>query len=474
MFLADSLLSASNITTRGTQFVDDVGRVVVLRGLNLPINAKMPDFEPLKDPSHMSRLQTLPLYGTSIARVLFTWEAFEPERGVYNLDYLNYYLKLVQTLYDQGILTMVDMHQDFYSRWLNLGCGEGFPRWAILVDPILQKNPWNGPTCVAWILQGPFDVASKLNWKLFYAGENGVRDRFLDMWEYLAKTFADNPGVIGYDILNEPYGDEETEIGPLYEDAAKRIRKYDKKAILFIEPQIYKGAGRRTNLPQPTFDNYVVAFHYYGQTRHPMIVLPFEQALGTWSNQTGTWDVPIFFGEFGANTDRNPDTADFQAPNYISMFYDELDQRLLGGTQWGWTDDFNDKTKDGWNAENFSIVDQRRNMRSNFAVRPYPKAIAGNPGQFKVDSIEKVMQLSWEVTTATLAAGAASGGQGATTVIFAPVQGFFAVPKASQLDIQVTPANGLTCSFSSDWLIYSCLASKAGSYSLVIQPKQLA
>ncbi len=55
----------------------------------------------------------------------------------------------------------------------------------------------------------------------------------------------------------------------------------------------------------------------------------------------------------------------------------------------------------------------------------------------QVDSIEKVMQLSWEVTAATLAAGAASGGQGATTIIFAPVQGFFAVPKASQLDIQV-------------------------------------
>lgn len=68
------------------------------------------------------------------------------------------------------------------------------------------------------------------------------------------------------------------------------------------------------------------------------------------------------------------------------MFYDELDARLLGGTQWGWTDDYNDKTKDGWNSENFSIVDQRRNLRSNFAVRPYPKAIAGIPGQFKVCS----------------------------------------------------------------------------------------
>ena len=25
-----------------------------------------------------------------------------------------------------------------------------------------------------------------------------------------------------------------------------------------------------------------------------------------------------------------------QAPNYINMVYDLLDQHLLGGTQWGW------------------------------------------------------------------------------------------------------------------------------------------
>ena len=35
---------------------------------------------------------------------------------------------LVQALYKQGVYTLVDMHQDFYSRWLNKGCGEGFPQ----------------------------------------------------------------------------------------------------------------------------------------------------------------------------------------------------------------------------------------------------------------------------------------------------------------------------------------------------------
>lgn len=51
---------------------------------------------PLDDTKKLSYLQTLPLYGVSIARVLFTWEAFEPERGQYNMEYLNYYLKLVE------------------------------------------------------------------------------------------------------------------------------------------------------------------------------------------------------------------------------------------------------------------------------------------------------------------------------------------------------------------------------------------
>ena len=53
-----------------------------------------------------------------------------------------------------------------------------------------------------------------------------------------AETFANNPAVIGYDLLNEPFGDEVKEIGPLYEDVAARIRKHDQNAILFIEPQV--------------------------------------------------------------------------------------------------------------------------------------------------------------------------------------------------------------------------------------------
>jgi hypothetical protein len=55
----------------------------------------------------------------------------------------------------------------------------------------------------------------------------------------------------------------------------------------------------------------------------------------------------------------------------------------------------------------------------------------------QVDLENKVMTLSWQVSAGTLAAGAGSGGRGATTEVFAPVQGFFAVSSVTRLSIQV-------------------------------------
>jgi Cellulase (glycosyl hydrolase family 5) len=56
-----------------------------------------------------------------------------------------------------------------------------------------------------------------------------------------AAEFADNPAVLGYDILNEPAGSQRYQIQALWEDAAKVIRKRDPDGILFLTPQFLLG-----------------------------------------------------------------------------------------------------------------------------------------------------------------------------------------------------------------------------------------
>lgn len=53
-----------------------------------------------------------------------------------------------------------------------------------------------------------------------------------------AEHFATTPGIIGYDMLNEP-GIDGPQLSALYEDVAKRIRRNHKDAILFVSASLF-------------------------------------------------------------------------------------------------------------------------------------------------------------------------------------------------------------------------------------------
>ena len=70
--------------------------------------------------------------------------------------------------------------------------------------------------------------------------------------------------MIGYDLLNEPFGDEVTEIGPLYADVAQRIRKHDPDGILFIEPQVACMRTACRSLHNPLYSGCGIHLAYLG------------------------------------------------------------------------------------------------------------------------------------------------------------------------------------------------------------------
>lgn len=447
MLMAALPARAGGLRADGGWFRDGSGGVVILRGVDVAGNSKVPPFEPITDEK---MLDPLPRWGLDAVRLLFTWEAYEPTRGAYDdAGYLAWYRRTVAAARARNLYVVVDFHQDAFSRYTLGGCGEGFPSWA-LPPSVTPAVPDNGAGCADWgkRMLGDADVAAA--WNAFYSDANGVRSRYLMMIARVAAALASEPNVVGYDLLNEPAGDEATQIAPLYEDAARAIRAVDGTAILFVSPAGLTGAGTPTKLPRPSFGNLAYAPHFYD----PGIFLyhgwggsdetqPFAAMTAT----ATAWSAPLFVGEYGA-----PPSTDL-VEGYMTTLHARLDDAFASGAQWVYTPGWTPAAKDGWNTEDFSIVDDSGALRANFRVRPTVQRVAGTPlalaASDEVTAKKNVVTLSWQHDPAASA-----------TIVFAPLAWFGGATELA--------ADGdLRCSSTGDSV--SCTAPTAGAKRLRIR-----
>ncbi|MCL2209207.1 MAG: cellulase family glycosylhydrolase [Treponema sp.] len=129
---------------------DDEGRELILRGVNLGGDSKIPLCKngeeilpsfldrknnvsfigrpfPLEEAeNHFKRLKKS---GMTFLRLLVTWEAVEHEGpGIYDEAYLAYLRKILLAAEKEGISVFIDPHQDVWSRWTG---GDGAPAWTM-------------------------------------------------------------------------------------------------------------------------------------------------------------------------------------------------------------------------------------------------------------------------------------------------------------------------------------------------------
>lgn len=335
---------------------DSEGRQVLLRGVNVnqlidygqPDPAK-PTVWPLKD----SDYALMERYGFGVQRLALSWSALEPKRGVFD----EAYLARVRTAVDQaaahGIHTVLDMHQDTFSKYVSAAPGtrcranaspefgnDGAPKWATRTD---------GAKACGFLGR---DLSPNVQQAFtnLYNDTDGIGTAFARTWGRLAKIFADDPAVAGYDLLNEPGPGNAPGVtssillGRLYQQAITSIRAAESKVaggfhhLVFFEPSIlWSGLGFDTTPPAGFADDPLLVFspHLYSESITMdqglgVTLTSIEQGYATAERTARAYGAPLWSGEWGWFGE--PD--DFRSR--FDRFLERQNSDLLGSAIWVW------------------------------------------------------------------------------------------------------------------------------------------
>ncbi|KNC51965.1 endoglycoceramidase [Thecamonas trahens ATCC 50062] len=239
--------------------VDGQNRTRIFHGVNavMKIFPWVPNVEVFTLDDSLAEEDWLRLadWGFTAVRLGTMWPGLEWERGVYNTTYLDVLEEIVNGLGKHGIFTLLDAHADLFNRNF---CGEFAPDWAVATDgdflpfpqPIaasIKRNASTGYPELDDCLSRPFfeyyfTHAVSYAYQGLYDNHNGTLDSF----------FKDNPYVLGYELLNEPwagdiYADPELlefgvagrkNLAPMYEKINAAIRSVDDEHLVFYEDAV--------------------------------------------------------------------------------------------------------------------------------------------------------------------------------------------------------------------------------------------
>jgi hypothetical protein len=133
---------------------------------------------------------------------------------------------------------------------------------------------------------------------MFYVPRD--RDLTVALWAAIAKRYAGNPTILGYDILNEPiapYHDVATlnpRLEPFYRKVTEAIRAVDPGRIVILAGGQWSSSFDM--LGPPFADNLAYTYHsFWASTKRDSI----QRHL----NFSNRYNVPLFLGETGELTD---------------------------------------------------------------------------------------------------------------------------------------------------------------------------
>ncbi|KAI8849561.1 glycoside hydrolase superfamily [Chytridium lagenaria] len=180
--------------------------------------------------------------GINLCEVVGTWEALgklvellkladqcrNGGPGIYDEEYIDYLIKIMEKMAKYGIKCFIDPHQDTWSRYSG---GSGAPGWTFEVagmdlttfrqvgaahisdvtEPSTTKHqywPTNYAKLACCTMFTLFFGGETFAPKTLYKGESVqhfLQRHFINAFAHLATRLKDCPAVIGFEVMNEPH-----------------------------------------------------------------------------------------------------------------------------------------------------------------------------------------------------------------------------------------------------------------------------
>jgi len=378
---------------------DSGGRALILHGLNVDGDAKG---DGLPSITYEEVLQLSAEYGFNHARYLIFWSQVEPQEGAYDDGYLDEVEVWLDWLAEAGIEVVLDMHQDCWGASIYQlhnddpdCCGvNGAPIWATITDDEPHTQP-EGFWSLCYISA---DVIRAFDNFWDYEAHPELQDHYAAMWAHVVQRFADHPAVIGYDIMNEPWEgslvtDQETFDTTLYHAFLQRvidaIRTADTDGWVFYEPRAF-GPNQAEPSWLPALDDpregdprLVYYPHFYPVAYETGYDPDADDYIDRWQQyriaEQEEHRTPMLVGEYSTL----PFDDEGERSTYFARMNTMLDQTTSG---WAfWDRGLIHATVDDGDLE---VID--------YLVRPYPRAVAGQPLEYGYDLETGVFSLTFE------------------------------------------------------------------------------
>jgi len=383
---------APQLRRDGRWLVDPQGRVVIVHGLNLVYKRK--PYVPPNGPAGFTKKDAgwLAKHGFNAARVGTLWAGLTPSApGQADAGYLDQWQRVLDLLAKKRIWIQLDMHQD---QWHEQYGGEGVPDWAAT-----RQLPFSvAPPVVAPFPTGYWTPEVSSMFDDFWANRRGLRDGWLAAWQVAANRWKQQPYLMGYDLLNEPWMGVEwpdclasgcpasypAELQPAMEAGLRTIRAIDDENIVWWEPQQFAGGQA-----QDTFFTSVPGERQLGLSWHnycPDVFLESQGVPGgdvkncrAYSNgreehaldQAKRMDAVPMMSEWGATDNVRAIKLDAVA----------ADKHLMGWTHWAykfWNDPTTADNAQGLFHDDTDLSSVKQ-AKVRVLVRTYAQAVAGTP-----------------------------------------------------------------------------------------------